>query len=292
MADPLRVLICGTGNSAHVLAGLAGSRPDIEVQVLTRTAERAARWTAIMAREPLKVLVRDRTHDRVFRTRKPFRVSHRPEEVVPGAALIILAVPAFCHDVYLAALEPYLDEGATLVGLPGQNGFEFDVREHLGAKLDSCCVLNFESLPWICRVVDFGKIVRVSGTKDTLVGAMQQGAGCSRLDDPLATLQDLIGPRPVLKTAGHLLGITLRSPNAYSHPPIMYAQWKDWDGTPVEVPPLFYHGVDEEMAALLAAISDEVVQTSRAIMAQCSGVDLSRVVPRDAGNEHNKQGDE
>jgi len=79
--------------------------------------------------------------------------------------------------------------------------------------------------------------------------------------------------------SGHLLGITLRSPNAYSHPPIIYARWNDWDGHALDEPPLFYQGIDESTAALLEQVSDEVVATSRRIMAAYPEVDLSQVIP-------------
>jgi hypothetical protein len=92
-------------------------------------------------------------------------------------------------------------------------------------------------------------------------------------------MQRLLGEPPKLIVSGHLLGITLRSPNAYSHPPIMYGRWKDWDGKPLEQPPLFYQGIDEYTADLLGKISEEVVAMSKLIMAEFPRVDLSQVIP-------------
>ena len=59
----------------------------------------------------------------------------------------------------------------------------------------------------------------------------------------------------------------------------MFGRWKDWDGAALDRPPLFYQGIDEQTAALLADVSDEVVATSEAIMAAHPGVDLSQVIP-------------
>jgi NAD/NADP octopine/nopaline dehydrogenase, alpha-helical domain len=95
----------------------------------------------------------------------------------------------------------------------------------------------------------------------------------------LAAIQQVLGEPPKLILSGHVLGITLMSLNAYSHPPIMYGRWKDWDGQPVDEQPLFFQGVDEDTAALLGKISEEVVATSKRIMSEYPEVDLTQVIP-------------
>jgi hypothetical protein len=279
MSDPIRILLCGAGAGAHVLAGILSTKSDVEVRVLTLDISKAQRWTDIMRRNRLTVTVRNGKSDEVAATAHPFTVTHDARRAACGCDIIIFAVPAFLHWSYLSSLEPFIEPGCVIVGLPGQNGFEFDVRRSLGERLHSCIVMNFESLPWICRIVEFGKTVRISGIKEQLVGAIQGDLARARVADPLASLQRLLGTRPALVVAGHLLGITLRSPNAYSHPPIMYGRWKDWDGTALDQPPLFYQGIDQDTADLLEMVSDEVVETSHRIVAACPGVDLSQVIP-------------
>jgi hypothetical protein len=279
MMDPIRVLICGTGNGAHALAALASKNPDFEVRVLTLSADRAQRWTEIMQRERLTVMVRNGKDTSVAWKANAFMVTDQPEQAARGCDLIIFAVPAFRHWKYLSSLEPYLEDGCVIVGLPGQNGFEFDVRMALGPRLKNCIVMNFDSLPWICRITEFGRATRISATKEKLVGALQGDLTRARLKDPLAAMRSLLGETPKLIVSGHMLGITLRSLNAYSHPPIMYGRWKDWKGKALERPPLFYQDIDEETAELLGKISEEVVTTSKWIMAQYPRVDLSQVIP-------------
>src|SRR5262249_42831614 len=196
-----------------------------------------------------------------------------------GSDLIIFAVPTFSHERYLELLEPEIKDGCVIVGLPGQNGFEFEVRNTLGPKLKNCAVINFESLPWSCRVVELGATVKVNGKKNTLVGAIEGDLTKIKVRPVLETLKRLLGEFPKLNLSGHLLGINLMSLNAYSHPPIMYGRWKDWDGKPLDHEPLFFQGVDEYTAALLEKISDEVVAISRRIMAEYPEVDLSQVIP-------------
>lgn len=277
MTEPIRVLICGTGGGAHALAAVA-SKNGFEVRVLSQSAEKAQRWTEILERQRLTVIGRNGDNGAGWRA-GDFTVTHQPATAARGCSLIIFAVPALSHARYLELLEPEIEEGCVIVGLPGQNGFEFEVRQTLGRKLRNCVVMNFESLPWSCRTVEFGETVRINGTKQTLAGAIQGDLKKAKLKEPLAVMQRLLGEFPKLTLSGHLLGINLMSLNAYSHPPIMYGRWKDWDGKPLDEQPLFFQGVDEETAGLLGRISDEVVATSRLIMAAYPKVDLSQVIP-------------
>jgi len=277
MTKPTRVLICGTGGGAHALAAVA-SRNGFEVRVLSQSPEKAQRWTEILERQRLTVIGRNGDNGAGWPA-GDFMVTDQPAIAARGCSLIIFAVPALSHTRYLELLEPEIDDGCVIVGLPGQNGFEFEVRQTLGRKLRNCVVMNFESLPWSCRTVEFGETVRINGTKQTLAGAIQGDLKKAKLKEPLAVMQRLLGEFPKLTLSGHLLGINLMSLNAYSHPPIMYGRWKDWDGKPLDEQPLFFQGVDEDTAALLGRISDEVVATSRLIMAAYPKVDLSQVIP-------------
>jgi len=268
-----RVLICGTGSGAHALAAVA-SRNGFDVCVLSQNAGKAQRWNESLERQPLAVI--GRNGDGAWMANS-FSVTDDPAVAARGCDLIIFAVPTFSHERYLELLKPEIRDGCVIVGLPGQNGFEFEVRNTLGPRLRNCAVINFESLPWSCRVVDFGATVRINGTKKTLVGAIQGDLPKFKVNQVLETLQGVLGEFPKLILSGHLLGINLMSLNAYSHPPIMYGRWKDWDGKPLDHEPLFFQGVDENTAGLLEKISDEVVAISRRIMAEYP-IDLSQVV--------------
>ncbi len=160
-----------------------------------------------MRRDRLKVAVRQGHDQRVALTANPFTITNEPEPAARGCDLIIFAVPAFLHGTYLTALAPYLEDGCMIVGLPGQNGFEFEVRRALGQRLKNCIVMNFESLPWICRIIEFGQMVGIFGTKDKLVGALQGDLTRARVTDPLVVMQYLLGEPPRLQVSGHLLGL-------------------------------------------------------------------------------------
>lgn len=279
MAHLIRVLICGAGSSAHVLAAVLSAKPEAEVRVLTLDATRAEAWQKSLDAAPVTIFERIERHGERTLTAGPVLITNDPAEAARDSDIILFAIPAFLHRSYLTALGPFIEDGCAIVGLPGQSGFEFEVRSILSDKTDRLTLMNFDSLPWVCRTVEFGKYAQISGTKEMLAGAAVGDFSRARLRDPLASLQFLLGERPKLVVSGHLLGITLRSPNGYSHPPIMYGRWKDWDGEPLEQPPLFYRDIDEPTAALLEQISGEVVDTSRQLMEQYPGTDLSQVIP-------------
>lgn len=206
-------------------------------------------------------------------------ITSDPEEAARDCDIVIISIPSFLHLQYLEALAPYLPAGCVIAGFPGGNGFEFDVRKAFGDRYDSTIFINFESLPWICRRNEFGRTARIAGTKSRLIAAMHGDPATARIPDPVGALQGLLGKNPKLAISGHLLGMTLLSVNAYSHPPMMFGRWKDWNGEGLDEAPLLFEDLDEETATLLGEISDEVVATSRAIMRDHPHIDLSQVIP-------------
>jgi hypothetical protein len=271
----MRVLVCGGGNGAHVLAGVAASHKNCDARVLTLFSDEAARWTKTMGEHGFTVAFYEQGQIVRRITNKPELVTNDPS-AAEGCDMIILVVPAFGHAQYIKAIEPYVKPGTTIIGLPGQAGFEFDVRGGLGEKAKSCNLVSFDSLPWACRIKEYGKEVHVLGTKQSLRGATFIGDSPS-LNDPVAVLQGMIGERPQLLTSGNILGMTLMAVNAYIHTAILYARWHDWDGKPMAEAPLFYQGLDEHGANLMSTMSDEVLLIAKVIMEKYPQVDLSNV---------------
>lgn len=277
-ADRLRVVLCSTSAGTHVLAGVLSDQPDVEVTVLTLNEDKARAWQRSLHDAALTVTVPDGGGTRVAHTARDLRVTCQPDVAAEGADIVVLAVPAFLHSAYLAALAAHLDDGCVVVGLPGHGGFEQEVRRVLPPGLRHVGVVNFDALPWIARVVEPARAVHVAATKNVLAGALDGDLGGSRVPDLPSTLQRLLGAPPRLVVAGHPLGITLRAPNASVHPPVMYRRWKDWDGQPLAEAPPFYREIDEEAASLIAGISRECVATAEVLMLARPDADLSQVV--------------
>ncbi|KAK3704031.1 hypothetical protein QZH41_006180 [Actinostola sp. cb2023] len=275
--EPTKLVICGGGNGAHAWAGIASSQPNTEVRVLTLFQDEAQRWSDSLHKGDFTVsLYRD---EKVYAhlQSKPKLVTKKPEEAVPGCDVIAFVLPAFAHEQYLKAIKPYIEPGMILVGFPGQAGFEFQEREILGDLAKQVTLVNYESLPWVTRLTEFGKSCDVLGTKDAMLGAVKVGSATPK-KDPYTVVQKLIGEKPMLTTKGHLLAVNLMSVNGYLHTSILYERWINWDGKPLDERPLFYQGLGEVAAKLLSNISDEVRDIANAISMQRPEFDMSEVI--------------
>lgn len=275
--NKLNVLVCGGGNGAHCLAGLSASNPDVETRVLTLFADEAERWSKILPINDLTVTMVNSDGSSGEIKSKPTLVTKDPKEAASGADVIFLVVPAFAHEQYFREISHFVGDNTLIVGLPGQAGFEFQCLYMLGEKAKSCIVMSAESLPWACRILEFGRLVQILGFKETLGVSKLQGSQSNFKGSPFDTVQKVLGPKPVLREIQNYIAVNLMA-KSIIHPPLMYGQWSSFDGTPLKEKPLFYKGVDEKQAKLLSGVSDECIAIGKAIEKQIPGTDMSEVI--------------
>ena len=256
MAAPLKVCVCGGGNGAHVLAGLAASCTDVETRVLALQNDEAEKWT-----NEITVVINENNGSSREVKSKPSLVTKDPKEAVSGSDIVLLVVPAHAHRVYLDAVKDHLGKNTLIVGLPGRPGFEFLCWNILGNGVYT--MMSFEALPWECKIVEYGKKVEILATKQFLSGAMTRGRGVCRRP-PLMSLQMLHGKEPLFRQTRNFLEVIL-SPFSYITAAITYGQWKDWDGKPVTEAPLFYENISKETANILASCNKECLAIAEAI---------------------------
>jgi len=262
------VLLCGGGNAVHVMAALA-SGAGHRVRILSTFADEAARLANSASERGITAKCDDGREVTGFLE----KVAKDPAEVAPGCDVVVLAVPAFAHEAYLKAIAPFVDANVTVGAFPGQGGFDTCVRSTLKAP---GVVFAGETLPWACRIVDFGKRVEILGTKKEVDVAVSPAAESATT---LATLQSFFGEEPRLVPVGSFLSITLMNINMIWHPTISYGQYRDWDGqSTFQTPPPFYEGVDRVTGDLLSAVSDEMLRVKAVVRARYPDVDLSGVV--------------
>lgn len=275
--NKLNVLVCGGGNGAHCLAGLSASNPDVETRVLTLFADEAERWSKILQTNDLTVTMVNSDGSSGEIKSKPTLVTKDPKEAASGADVIFLVVPAFAHEQYFREISHFVGDNTLIVGLPGQAGFEFQCLYMLGEKAKSCIVMSAESLPWACRILEFGRLVQILGFKETLGVSKLQGSQSNFKGSPFDTVQKVLGPKPVLREIQNYIAVNLMA-KSIIHPPLMYGQWSSFDGTPLKEKPLFYKGVNEKQAKLLSGVSDECIAIGKAIEKQIPGTDMSEVI--------------
>jgi hypothetical protein len=268
----MKVLLCGGGNAIHVLSSYIGSKPDCEVNVLSTFPGEADRLRMSMPDEGIKCM-NDLGKD-VYG--KPTLISDDPAAVVPGSDVVILAIPSFTHELYLKALKPHLTPGVIIGAMPGEGGFDVCARHVLGDEFVSASrVFALETLPWACRIVEYGKVVEVLGTKKEIDVVMTARKG-ETFEPVLNVLQGFVGRLPKMVPACNFLSVTLMNINSVWHPTISYGYYRNKDcSQPVEKPPLFYYGADEFTGDMLSKVSDEVLQVKAVLMDKYSGLDLS-----------------
>ena len=170
--------------------------------------------------------------------------------------------------MYLKALKPYLKPGVTIGAMPGEGGFDLCAIHNLGSEFVlHSNLFALETLPWACRITDYGKSVEVLGTKKEVEVIVSPKHGTTKDGFVTDVLHNLIGRLPLFDPADNFLSVTLMNINSVWHPTISYGFYRNKDITkPFDEPPLFYYGADEYTGEMLAKVSDEVMELKRVLL--------------------------
>lgn len=258
-----KILLCGGGNAIHVLSSYASARPDTHVTVLSLFPGEADRLRDSIPAEGIRC-VNDLGDDVLG---KPDAVIGKAEEVPDDLDIVIFALPSFTHELYLKALKPHLKAGVTIGALPGEGGFDLCAIHNLGSEfVRDSNLFCLETLPWACRIMEYGKSVEVLGTKKEVEVIVSPKSGATK-ESVEKILHDLIGRLPAFDPADNFLAVTLMNINSVWHPTISYGFYRNRDVTePFDEPPLFYYGADEYTGEKLAKVSDEIMELKRVLL--------------------------
>ena len=251
MIKTRKITVCGGGNGAQTLVPVAARNLGCPVDVYAPFADEAERLRAgIAIHDGLE------TTDAVQTKAKPHRVSADPAEVIPGSNVIMLVLPAFAHENTLRQIVPFLDKGAWVGAMPARGGFDYCAAHVLREyDRDDVTLFGLQTLPWACRIREYGQVVHVLGVKDAVDAGARPAA---RIEQIAPLLEQMLGLS--IGAADNLLSLTLANTGQLIHPGIMYGLFADWDGTPFggDDIPLFYQGLSEQGAQTLAGLSDDV----------------------------------
>jgi hypothetical protein len=267
--DLRKITVCGGGNGAQTLAPVAACNLGCQVDIYAPFADEAGRLRAgIEAHGGLETVGAVRARAR------PRRVSADPAAVIPGSQMAVLVLPAFAHESTLRQIAPFLDEGAWVGAIPARGGFDYAAAHVLaGQGRDDVTLFGLQTLPWACRVREYGRAVEVLGVKRAVDAACRSVAQIEGLSPLLGRMLGLS-----IGNAGNMLALTLANTGQLIHPGIMYGLFAGWDGSPRDADgvPLFYRGLSQEGARVLAGLSDDV----QAIRARLEfALDLAAVRP-------------
>lgn len=257
------VLVCGGGNAAQVVSTLFSAR--YKVTAISLYADEAERWSQAVQQAGTMSCAFQGTNKVVQAT--PDLITKDPS-CVKDCDVVLFTVPSSFHDQYFTALEPYVKPGTIFAVMPARSGCDFLFKKVMGSKASTLGLAAFETLPWACRINQWGSTSTVLGTKETIGAAVIPPQGKSQMEVVLK-LQGLLGVEPMIIEFPNVMSISLGNPGQVIHPGVTYGRWKNWDGKPMSAKPLFYHGVDAFTADILNGISADI----KAICAKLKSLD-------------------
>jgi len=262
----MKVLLCGGGNAIHVLSAYVSAKPDTHVTILSLFPGEADRLRDAIPAEGIRC-INDLGDDVLG---KPDAVIDKAEDVPNDLDIVIFALPSFTHEMYLKALKPYLKQGVTIGAMPGEGGFDLCAIHNLGSEfVRHSNLFALETLPWACRIVEYGKSVEVLGTKKEVEVIVSPKQGTTKDGFVTDVLHNLIGRLPEFDPADNFLAVTLMNINAVWHPTISYSFYRNKDiNEPFDAVPLFYYGADEFCGDKLDKVSNEVMELKRVLLAR------------------------
>jgi len=221
MNKPLQICICGGGGLGHTTAAVFSSQEGITVSLLTGHPEH---WNeSFRVTDP---------NGRVF-IGKLEQISSEAREVIPNAKLVLLCVPAYLVEQTLISIKPYLRKDTIVGSVVGNTGFFIFAHKVLYSTTP---LFAFQRVPYISRVVDYGKEANLLGYKSELLMSVEN------IDDKEAFAQfisELFLTKTILLDS--YLEATLSNSNPILHTGRLYTMWKNWDEKPFADHSLFYH---------------------------------------------------
>lgn len=235
----MKICICGGGNLGHVCAGFLANRGHL-VSILTTKPER---WSS-----ELKIVAPDKTF-----TGKLALVTSKAEEVIPQAEMILVCLPGFAIHKELEVIKPYLSISAIVGSVVSSTGFFFEAFDVLPSDIP---LFGFQRVPFISRIIEYGKEAELKGYKDTLHVAIEHTTD----KEPIRKELEKLFEKPV-SIADSFYEVSLSNSNPLLHPARLYTMWKDWQpGMVYSRNPQFYAEWTVEASALLIQMDDEFQQ--------------------------------
>lgn len=183
----------------------------------------------------------------------PRLITSNAEIAISDADVILLPVPSFSHEQLITDISPYIKDGAIIVALPGQGGFNYICQSILSKeKLSKVIIAGTNQLPYQCRILEYGSMVDLIGFKTKIgvatVPAMQADNVSNILSNMIETTTFYHLP--------HYMSITLCPGNQVIHPSIMHGLFHKKED--FSEPPLFYQNTDDYTASVMEGLSNDL----------------------------------
>ncbi len=230
------ICIVGGGNLAHVCAGFLGAQEGVKIRIMTRRPEK---WSGV-------VEVVDAMDKRFYVI--PERITSTPQEAVMGADIVLFCLPGFAIREMLERIKPYVTSSMLVGTVVSSTGFFFQALDVLPRDIP---LFGFQRVPFISRIVEYGKSARLLGYKSLHRIAVENTDDKGAIEKKLERL--FHGPFEVLENH---LAVSLSNSNPLLHTARLYTMFKDGD---VSYPrnPLFYAEWTDEASEVLIRMDAE-----------------------------------
>lgn len=233
-----QICICGGGGLGHTCAAVLSSHPEVRVSLYTQHPEN---WQSAFVVEDPKGKV---YHGCLS------AISNNPSELIPAADMVLLCLPAFLVEETLEKIKPHLSAKCIVGSVVGNTGFFLHAHSVLADK--TVGLFAFQRVPYISRVIEYGKKAALLGYKDQLLMATEN---ISHADEFCQIISQLFGtPTQLLNS---FYEVTLSNSNPILHTGRLYSMWNDWNGEAMPQNTLFYKDWTDETSELLIKMDEE-----------------------------------
>ena len=232
----MKICICGGGNLGHVCAGFLANRGH-QVSILTTKPERWNPEFEIVA------------PDGIF-TGRISLISSDSKEVIPQAEMVLVCLPGYAIHDELVKIKPYLSKETIVGSVVSSTGFFFEAFKVLPSDIP---LFGFQRVPFISRIIDYGKKAELKGYKEALHVAIENTSE----KEPIRAKLEKLFEKPV-SIADSYYEVSLSNSNPILHPARLYTMWKDWQPEIIYPRnPQFYAEWTVEASTLLLKMDDE-----------------------------------
>lgn len=225
------ICICGGGALGHTCAAVLSNQDGLVVDLLTNHPEKWQHQFRVHTPSG-ETLMGNVNH-----------ISHSPEELIPYADVVLLCLPAFLVEETLRNIRSYLSHSTIVGTVVGNSGFFLFAHQILPS---STPLFAFQRVPYISRVIDYGKEAALLGYKDRLLMAVENISFPNEFCDSVSAWFHT--PTQLVDS---FYEVTLSNSNPILHTGRLYTMWKDWNGKDIfHTNPLFYSDWTDETSAL------------------------------------------
>lgn len=246
MVNINKICICGGGGLGHTCAAVLSSHPNVEVMMYTQHPDNWQQEFVVF--DP-----NNKQYDAYLTT-----ISNQPQAVIPYADLVLLCLPAFLVEQTLIDIKPFLSPNTIVGSVVGNTGFFLFAHEIL--RNTSNGLFAFQRVPYISRVLEYGKKAALLGYKDSLLMATENIRDTQNFCQTISTL--FLTPTEIVDS---FYEVTLSNSNPILHTGRLYTMWKNWDEEPFTYNPLFYHDWTDEASLTILQMDQEFFQLLHAL---------------------------